>query len=102
RSVSGLAVRVDDAKARQRLRLRWYAEEVCGLVNRVLLLLIFQSALLFVAVVFCAGLTRFHPATGETVPQALVSAGLGLGLVFAWPLVLLALLRLLRWPQLLR
>jgi tetratricopeptide (TPR) repeat protein len=102
RHASGLAVRVQDDDARQRLRLRWYAEEVCGLVNRLALLLVLQAALLFVAGVFCAGLTRFHPATGETLPEALVSAAWGLGLVFAWPLILLALLRVLRRPQLLR
>ena len=89
--VSGLAIRVEDPAARQRLRLRWYGEEVSGLVKRVLLLLVLQAALLFLSAVFCTGVTALSLATGETLPQALASAGLGLGLVFAWPLVLL-------WP----
>jgi hypothetical protein len=102
RHVSGLAVRVEDATGRQRLRRRYYAEECSALVNRLLVLLVLQAALLFVVGVFCAGATRFHEATGETLPEALASTGLGLGLFYAWPLALLALLGVLRWPSLLR
>src|SRR5205823_650266 len=43
-----------------------------------------------------------HAATGETPSQALAWTGLELGMFYAWPLVLLILLRALRWPQLLR
>jgi tetratricopeptide (TPR) repeat protein len=101
RTVSGVAIRVEDTEARRRLRLRWYGEEVGALVNRLLLLLLFQMAILFVVGVFCVGLSRFHAPTGEALPEALRSAGLGLGLGFGWPLVLFVLLRVLRWPQLL-
>jgi tetratricopeptide (TPR) repeat protein len=101
RCVSGLAVRVADAADRQRVRLRWYREEVGALVNRLLLLVGIQAAVLFVAAVFRAGVSPFHPATGEALPEALRWAGLGLALVAGWPLVLLALLRVLCWPQLL-
>jgi tetratricopeptide (TPR) repeat protein len=100
RCVSGLAVRVADAADRQRLRLRWYREEVGALVNRLLLLLGIQAAVLFVAGVYFAGGSKFNGATGKTLPETLQSAGLGLAMVCGWPLVLLALLRVLRWPQL--
>ncbi|HEV3081469.1 MAG TPA: tetratricopeptide repeat protein, partial [Gemmataceae bacterium] len=100
--ISGLAVRVDDPFDRQRLRLRWYDEEVSTLVNRMLLLLIIQAAMLFLGAVFCVGASKLQIATGHTLPQALASAGLGLGLIYSWPVVMLALLRVLGWPQLVR
>jgi tetratricopeptide (TPR) repeat protein len=102
RHVSGIAIRVEDEAARRQLRQRWYAEEVGGLVNRSLLLLAVRAVLLFAVMVFCAGASPFHEATGQTPSQALAPAALGLGLVYAWPLALLALLRVLRWPGLLR
>jgi tetratricopeptide (TPR) repeat protein len=101
RCVTGLAVRVEDAADRQRLRLRWYGDEVGALSNYLLLLLALQAAALFVVGVFFAGRSPFQPATGEAVPEALRSAGLALAMVCGWPLVVLALLRGLRWPQLL-
>jgi tetratricopeptide (TPR) repeat protein len=102
RHVSGLAVRVGAGDAQKRLRLRWYDEEVWALVNRMLLLLVLQAALLFLLVTFCAGASSVNAATGETLSEALASAGQGLGMLYTWPLALLALLRVLRWPQLLR
>jgi tetratricopeptide (TPR) repeat protein len=102
RLVNGWAVRVADAADRQRLRLRWYGEEVSALVNRLLLLLVLQAALLFGVGVFCAGGSKLHVPTGETREEALASAGLGLAVWFGWPLALVILLRVLRWPQLLR
>jgi tetratricopeptide (TPR) repeat protein len=102
RRVSGKAIRVEDAEARKRLRLRWYGEEVGRVVNHIALLLVVLAALFFLIGVFAAGRTRFHPATGETSSEALASTGLGMGIAFGWPLVMLALLRVLRWPQLLR
>jgi hypothetical protein len=71
RCVSGMAVRVADAADRQRLRLRWYREEVGALVNRLLLLLALQAAAVIVVGVFLAGRTPLHPATGATLPEAL-------------------------------
>ncbi len=100
--VSGQAVRVEDEAARRRLRRCWFAQEVGGLVKRMLQLLVAQAALLFIAGVFCAGASRFHPATGETALESLASTAQGLGVVCVWPLVLLAFLRILCWPQLLR
>jgi tetratricopeptide (TPR) repeat protein len=102
RRVSGLAVRVEDADARKRLRLRWYAEEVRGLVNRLLVLLVVQAGLLFASYFLHPAGSRLDVATGETRSEALQSALLGLALVSVWPLVLVAFLRVLRWPQLLR
>jgi tetratricopeptide (TPR) repeat protein len=102
RSVSGLAVRVEDADARKRLRLKWYAEEVNALVNRLLLLLGIQVVLLFLASMVATSVPGLQAPTGETPAEALTAVSLGLGLLYTWPLVLLALLRVLRWPQLLR
>jgi tetratricopeptide (TPR) repeat protein len=99
--VSGIAIRVEDAAERLRLRQCWFADEVRGLVKRMLLLLVCQVALLMLVGVFCAGATRFHEATGETPLQALQSSALAFGLFFGWPLVLLLLLRVLRRPELL-
>jgi hypothetical protein len=102
RHASGLAIRVEDAAGRRQLRQRWYSEEIAGMVNRVLLLLVLQAAVLLVAAVFWAGASSLHAATGETLPEALMTAGMGFGILYAWPLLVLVLLRVLRWPQLLR
>jgi tetratricopeptide (TPR) repeat protein len=102
RHVTGLAVRVEDADARNRLRMKWYDEEVCSLVNRLLLLLVIQGALLFLVSAFWSSTSGLQTPTGETREELLASAGLALGVVCAWPLVLVALLRVFRWPQLLR
>src|SRR5262249_4042237 len=102
REASGVAVRVEDAGARRRLRWRWFREEVGRLVNRMLLLLVLLGVLLFLGGGVCIGMSRFHVAAGETTEEALISMAWGLGLTFAWPLVLVALLWGLRWPQLLR
>jgi hypothetical protein len=98
RQASGLAIRVEDAESRDRLRRKWYAEEVGALVNLVLLLLLGHAGFLTLMVLLAAG-SGWPPPAGWTLSQAL---GLGLGVLYAWPLVLLALLRVLRWPQLLR
>src|SRR5262249_47965800 len=102
RHVSGLAVRVGGGAARGKLRRPWDAEGGRALGNRSLRRLCLLAGALLAVNLFCAGLTRFHAATGETLPQALASAGVALGLAFAWPLLFLFLLRVLRWPQLLR
>jgi hypothetical protein len=66
RTVSGVAVRVEDAGDRPRLRLRWFAEEVAALTNRMLLLVAIQAALLFGAATLFAGGSALQPATGKT------------------------------------
>ncbi|MCI0637794.1 MAG: tetratricopeptide repeat protein [Gemmataceae bacterium] len=102
RRVIGLAVRAEDADARKRLRLKWYAEEVIALVKRMLLLLTIQVGVLFlIGVVFRSG-TGLQAPTGETQSEALVSAILWLGVFYALPFALVVLLLVLRWPQLLR
>jgi tetratricopeptide (TPR) repeat protein len=101
RHVTGTAVRVEVAAAREQLRRRWFGEEVAALVRHTLILLAVQAGLLLLSGVFCAKLTKFNPPTGETPLESLQTMGLGLALVFAWPVVLLALLRVLRWPLLL-
>jgi tetratricopeptide (TPR) repeat protein len=102
RHASGVAVRVEDADARRRLRRRWFAEEAGALAGRMLVLLVVQAALLFLAGVFCVGASRLVVPTGETTEQALATTGLWAGLLYGWPLALLALLRVLRRPGLLR
>jgi hypothetical protein len=83
REVRGVAVRVEDADARRRLRWRWFREEVGALVNRMLLLVVLLGALLLVSGALCVGATRFNVATGETTEEALVSTAWALGLAFA-------------------
>jgi tetratricopeptide (TPR) repeat protein len=101
RHVSGTAIRVEDAAVRQQLRRRWFNEAVSALAGRMLLLLIVQGILLLLAGVVCARISSFQPPTGETPVQALESMGIALALICAWPLILLALLWIVRWPPLL-
>jgi tetratricopeptide (TPR) repeat protein len=102
RRATGLAVRLDDADTRKRLRLRWYFEEACALFNRLLLLLVLQAAALLLIAAFLPAGWGLQMATGETPSQWAPKVALALGILYAWPLVLLVLLRALRWPQLLR
>jgi tetratricopeptide (TPR) repeat protein len=102
RQLSGLAVSVEDPVARQRLRRRWYAEEISRLVSRTVCLLAIQAVLLYLGGILGTGSPGLSEATEEAPLQSLAASGLGLALVSAWPLVLLVLLWVLRWPQLLR
>jgi tetratricopeptide (TPR) repeat protein len=102
RHVTGVAVRVDDEPGRQRMRLCWFAEEVSAHVKRMLLLLVTYAALLFAASIFCASISPLSVASGETQAEAMASVGVALAMVYGWPVVLLALLWVLRWPSLLR
>jgi tetratricopeptide (TPR) repeat protein len=102
RHADGRAVRVADAAARNELRRRSYAEQVGALVRRMVLLLVIQAAVYSIIGLFCAGATRFQEATGETPQEALPAQGIGLALVYSWPLVLLILVRILRGPTLLK
>jgi tetratricopeptide (TPR) repeat protein len=102
RHANGLAVRVPDATVRRQLRERSYAEQVGALVRRILVLLVIQAAVLSLVGLFCAGVSRHLPATGETLSEALASMGVALAMLYTWPLVMLVLLRVLRWPALLR
>ena len=102
RQVSGLAVRVDDADSRKRLRWKWYAEEVSALTRGMLVLLALEVFLGFVAVAYLPGKTRLIAATGETFAASMESAAWSLALFYGWPLVVVVLLRVLRWRELLR
>ena len=95
RRVTGLAVRVDDDDDRKRLRWKWYAEEVSGLTRGMLLLLVIEASLYFLVSAFLSGKSRWISATGETASESIVSAGLGLGLVYAIPAILVLLLQIL-------
>ena len=102
RQVTGLAVRVDDADSRKRLRWKWYAEEVSALTRSMLVVLALAMILGFIAVALLPGKTRLIAATGETFSESIESAALSLGLFYGWPLVMVVLLRVLRWRELLR
>src|SRR5262249_36245057 len=54
------------------------------------------------AAVYWPGKSGLVAATGESLTESLASAGLALGLLYAWPLILMVLLRVLRWRELLR
>jgi tetratricopeptide (TPR) repeat protein len=102
RQVSGLAVRAEDADAAKRLRWTWYAEETGTLANRMLVLVLAEAILLFLGVAFLPGKSPLFAATGESGLESIVSASAGVGVFFAWPLLLIVLLRILRWRELLR
>jgi tetratricopeptide (TPR) repeat protein len=102
RKVTGLAVRVADGEDRNRLRWKWYAEEVSSLTRGILILLVIQVSLLFLATAFAPGKSRLHAATGETSSESIASAALGVALFFTWPLIMVILLRVLRWREILR
>ena len=102
RQVSGVAVRVEDPIGRQRLRWRWFGENVAGLVKHMFLLLVAQAALLFLAKAFGPRAPILYPETVETYSEELVALGKGFGMLYVWPLVVLLLLRVLRRPELLR
>jgi tetratricopeptide (TPR) repeat protein len=102
RKVTGLAVRVADGEDRNRLRWKWYAEEVSSLTRGMLILLVIQACLLFLVMAYAPGKSRFLAATGETPSESIASAALGLGLVYSWPLIMVILLRVLRWREILR
>jgi tetratricopeptide (TPR) repeat protein len=102
RHVSGIAVRVEDPDTRERLRLRWYGEELRALLNRILVALVIQAVLLFLLALNFTGSSPLQAATGETPSQALSSALWGMAILYAWPLIILILAYLVRWPQLIR
>lgn len=95
--VSGTAVRVKDPTERRLLRYRWFAEEVHSLVNRALLILAAQMV-----VIVLLDAMHYFGWSGITRAETLAGLGKGLALFYSWPLLLLALLRFLKWPQLLR
>ncbi len=102
RQVSGLAVRVEDEDDRKRLRGQWYAEEVAALTTRMLLLVGAIALIQFLVYGLLTGKSKFIVATGESREESMLSAGLATLVVYAWPLVAVALLRVLRWRELLR
>jgi hypothetical protein len=102
RQAGGVAIRVTDAAAGQRLRHCWHAEEVSALLKRMLLVLTIQALVLFLVSLFCTSALSINRAIGKSPQNALLRVGTGLALLYAWPLVVMALARVLRWPSLLR
>jgi tetratricopeptide (TPR) repeat protein len=100
--VSGTAIRVADPAARQRFRQCWYDTEVGRLIKSMLLMLAIQAAILLVFELVCAGGSSFSVPSADTPRETLTSTGFAFVMLYAWPLVILALVRILRWPQLLR
>ncbi len=99
--ITGTLIRLEDADARKRMRLRFYAEQVSSLVKSMLALLVVQAVILYVFAVFCISPASLQVPTGEKLSDALASTGLWLGVFIAWPIVLLMLVGILRWPGLL-
>jgi tetratricopeptide (TPR) repeat protein len=99
--MTGTLIRLEDADARKRMRLRFYAEQVSSLVKDMLLLLSVQAVILFLFAVFCISPASLQVPTGQKLADALASTGLGLGMFVAWPFVLLVLVGTVRWPGLL-
>ncbi len=99
--VTGRAVRAADDDGRRRLRRAWYLEQVSSLFKRMLLLLLAEAGLLFVATAFLVGRTPANAGTGETLEESVASSALSVALIFAWPLLVVVLLRVLRWRELL-
>ena len=90
------------ADDRKRLRGKWYAEELAALTIRMLLLVGSIALLQFLVYGLLTGKTKFIVATGESLEESMLSAGLGTLVIYVWPLVAVALLRVLRWRELLR
>ena len=91
--IYGQLVRVADEVARNRLRLKFYSEGIFSLANRMLVLLIIQAGLLFLLAIVSRGQAGLEMPTGETLEERFRSASLDLGMFFAWPCVVLVLLR---------
>lgn len=102
RQVWGSAIRVDDAAERERLPQRWYFEQVCSLANRMLVLLFVYAAFLTLVLVLLTGGDSLNVPSRESPKENLLNAVLGLGLLYGWPIAVVLLLRVIRWPQLLR
>ena len=77
RQVTGLAVRVEDEDDRKRLRGKWYAEQVAALTTRMLLLVGSIALLQFLVYGLLTGKSKFIVATGESLEESMLSAGLG-------------------------
>src|SRR5262249_40003563 len=99
--VRGRVVRVEDDDARRRLHSAWYSEQLSSVVKRMLLLVVIQGSLLFLITGFLTGRAHWIAATGETLSESLTSAGVGVAVFYAWPLLLVLLLGVLRWRELL-
>jgi tetratricopeptide (TPR) repeat protein len=101
RWASGTAIRCAVPADQDRLRRRWYGEEVAALVKRALLLLAIQATVLLLVYVLGVGRSKLVAPSGKSASSDLVEAAVVLGLIHFWPVVLLVLIRLLSWPQLL-
>jgi tetratricopeptide (TPR) repeat protein len=99
--VTGTLVRLEDADVRKRMRLRFYGEQVRTLVQHMLALLTIEGVFLFLLAVFWTGPGSMRVPTGEKLPEALASGAVGLATVLVWPLFMITLLGILRWPGLL-
>jgi tetratricopeptide (TPR) repeat protein len=100
--VAGWAIRLEDPSVGARLRRQCYTEQVGTLVRRMLVLLMLQAAYIAAAGFFCASVSPLNVMVVETPTQLLLSVGMGLGIVCGWPLVMVLVSRVLRWPFLLR
>ena len=117
RHVTGTAVRAVDADGRFEFRSRWYAARIAWVSKWTLLLLLINLSLTVLSVVFLIFLnqgrlwmmifgTPAAPLSSEAVAanqlQQVVQFVPVIVAIHAWPVVLAALTRWLRWPQLVR
>jgi tetratricopeptide (TPR) repeat protein len=102
REFRGLAICVEDDDAAKRLRMRSYRQQVSSLFNRCMVLIVIQAVLTCLAAMQRAagqgdGLDL---PNGETRSETMESLGYGIGALYAWPITMLMLFRLLQWPRL--
>jgi tetratricopeptide (TPR) repeat protein len=102
RRATGTGVRFGDPTVGNRLRLEWYAGEVRNFLKRALRLLAVQAALLLIGVTLCTGVSPLAAPTGEPPLQQAGWGAAWLAGIYAWPLILLGLLSVVRAPLLIR
>jgi tetratricopeptide (TPR) repeat protein len=100
RDVCGLAVRVEDGADRQQLREQWYSQDLSRLFWTMLAVIFCQFVVFSVVLFFLPGAAGF-PST-DTPLQRLLELLLGGAEFYLWPLLMLILLRVLKWPGLLQ
>lgn len=105
-AVRGTAVRATDAQSRRVLRLRWCATRAEQLSLSMLVFVGVSFVLTLLVGFAMLGLSRtgrgFPPGAAGPTRGLLLDMALVIAAIHAWPLALAALLRWLRWPELLR
>jgi hypothetical protein len=101
RRLTGTAVRAIDAEGRFEFRSRWYADRVARISTWAIIMLLVILPLMVLGSVFGAAMVRSTDTPASDLPQLVLASVLGV-FIFAWPVGLAVLVRVLRWPQLVR